>query len=104
MKAKKVAPSQYAPKPEQSSFKKFAHPGSVLKKKINPVVDQPSFREGSLGYKECPSKNTVGGSTAAKEVVMYTGDLVKGISLVHKSGFMPVFTDEQAVDFANMRR
>ena len=51
-----------------------------------------------------PSLSTSGGNTAARESMMYSGDRVKGISIVHKSCLQPVFTDEQAKDFAEMRR
>jgi hypothetical protein len=47
---------------------------------------------------------TPGGSTALKPIPKYTGDLMKGISIVHKSCLQPVFSDAEAVDFANMRR
>ena len=104
MKTKKPAPSQYAKKSEPEQYKKFARSGSVAKVKIDPVVNQTSMRQDSLDYKNLPSKITTGGSTSAKDSLVYTGTEVKGISLVHKSGFMPVFTDEQAKDFANMRR
>jgi hypothetical protein len=104
VKAKKASPDQYSPKPEPSGFKKFARPGSMLKNKSNPLVSTVTVRDGGLTFKSYPSRVTTGSSTALKENPVYTGGEVKGISLVHKSGFMPVFTDEQAVDFANMRR
>lgn len=44
------------------------------------------------------------GSTAAKPPKVYTGDKVLGISLMHKSGFQPVFSKQAAVDAAQMRR
>lgn len=44
------------------------------------------------------------GSTAPKERPVYTGNCMVGITLVHKSGFQPVFSKQAAVDAANMRR
>jgi predicted anti-sigma-YlaC factor YlaD len=44
------------------------------------------------------------GSTAAKPIKVYTGNNVLGITLVHKSGFQPVFSKQQAVEAAQMRR
>ena len=44
------------------------------------------------------------GSTAAKPIPQYTGDKMLGIGLRHKSGFEPVFSQEQAEDLAKMRR
>lgn len=52
-----------------------------------------------------PSKNT-GGGVATKPVhtLHYTGDKMKGIGTLHKSNAVPIFTDEEARDQANMRR
>ena len=104
MKKKKPSPNVYDQKIKVAKYDKFSQGGSVHKKKINPLIMTNSVREDSLTYKDLPSKVTPGFSTNKKDVIFYTGDKVKGISLVHKSGFMPVFTDEQAKDFANMRR
>jgi hypothetical protein len=104
VKHKKAAPDQYAPRLTTDATQKFARPGSVSKTVVNPVIDILNVREEGLEFKAFPSKVTTGGSTSKKETIFYTGNEVKGISLVHKSGFMPVFTDEQARDFANMRR
>lgn len=35
---------------------------------------------------------------------VYTGNNIKGIGTLHKSNAVPVFTDEEAVDLARMRR
>lgn len=50
------------------------------------------------------SKDDGVGIAAKKDVNMYTGENVLGISIVHKSCLQPVFSEEQAKDFANMRR
>lgn len=44
------------------------------------------------------------GSTAVKKKPVYTGNCMVGITLVHKSGFQPVFSKQAAIDAANMRR
>jgi hypothetical protein len=44
------------------------------------------------------------GVGAKAETKVYTGEQVIGISIVHKSCLQPVFSEEQAKDFANMRR
>ena len=44
---------------------------------------------------------TVGTRPADK---VYTGTAIKGIGTLHKSNAVPVFTDEEAVDIAHMRR
>jgi hypothetical protein len=51
-----------------------------------------------------PSKVTPGGSTALKESPKYTGDAILGISTLHKSNGVPVFSKEDAIDIAKMRR
>lgn len=104
MKVKKAAPSQYAPRAAGSQFSKFAKTMPKTKQRIDPLVTDVTVRENSLAYKQFPSRVTPGGSTSSKDNPIYTGSKVMGISLVHKSGFMPVFSDEQAIDFANMRR
>ena len=39
-----------------------------------------------------------------KEPMQYTGTLVKGIATMHKSNAVPVISQEEATDIANMRR
>ena len=51
-----------------------------------------------------PSRVTPGGSTAMKEIPVYTGTEMIGISIIHKSCLQPVFSREAAVDAASMRR
>ena len=43
-------------------------------------------------------------SGTAKETKTYTGDLVKGIALMHKSCLQPVISQEQMIESATMRR
>jgi hypothetical protein len=51
-----------------------------------------------------PSLNT-GAAVAAKvEPLRYTGTKIKGIGVMHKSNSVPIFSDEEAVDIAKMRR
>lgn len=44
------------------------------------------------------------GAVNVKAPIQYTGTKVKGIATMHKSNAVPVFTDEEAVDIARMRR
>ncbi len=46
---------------------------------------------------------TAGPCTKAPDKV-YTGDKIKGIGTMHKSNAVPIFSDEEAVDIAKMRR
>ena len=50
-----------------------------------------------------PSGDGIGTTYARKENV-YTGTLVKGLAVTHKSNIVPVMNQEQAIDIANMRR
>lgn len=70
---------------------------------ISPVVNTCFVRETP----RYSSLNTPGGSTGIpvnRDNIVYTGDKVKGISLMHKSCFQPVFSDQEAIDHAKMRR
>ena len=51
-----------------------------------------------------PSKDTGFYNTFKKADLYYTGDKMKGIGTLHKSNAVPIFTDEEAKDQANMRR
>jgi hypothetical protein len=51
-----------------------------------------------------PSLNSGYYDTFKKENKVYTGDKVKGIGTLHKSNAVPIFTDQEAKDQANMRR
>ena len=44
-----------------------------------------------------PSLETIHGK-------VYTGTAMKGIGTLHKSNAVPIFTDQEAIDQANMRR
>lgn len=52
-----------------------------------------------------PSKNSSDMSPATKpETKIYTGTKMKGIGTMHKSNSVPIFSDEEAVAIATMRR
>lgn len=50
-----------------------------------------------------PSGDGIGVNYSRKEKV-YTGTLIKGISVLHKSNAVPVINDEQILEIAKMRR
>jgi hypothetical protein len=64
----------------------------------------------SLGKPACretpkiPSLNSGYHDCSKKQSPVYTGTLVKGIATMHKSNAIPIFSDEQAVEVATMRR
>lgn len=47
---------------------------------------------------------TPGGSTALPVPKVYTGDKMLGVATMHKSNSVPVFSSEEAVEIAKMRR
>jgi len=59
--------------------------------------------EGRNTTAHLKSVNTGGNATLVPAKV-YTGTKVKGIATMHKSNAVPVFSDEEAVDIARMRR
>jgi len=51
-----------------------------------------------------PSLPFTGGVCVKKESPVYTGTSIKGIGTMHKSNAVPIFSDEQAIEIATMRR
>lgn len=51
-----------------------------------------------------PSLNSGHHDTSAKPVKVYTGTKMLGIGTMHKSNSVPIFSDEEAVAIATMRR
>jgi hypothetical protein len=66
----------------------------------SPVVTRPYVRDTG-SYR---SLDTGLGVATLKESPRYTGTMIKGIGTMHKSNAVPIFTDEQAVEIATMRR
>lgn len=69
-----------------------------------PPLSAPApFYRGS-DQPKIPSLPFTGGPCVKPEQKVYTGDKIKGIGTMHKSNAVPIFSDEQAVDIAKMRR
>ena len=52
-----------------------------------------------------PSRADTPGTVASRPAdKVYTGTAMKGIGVLHKSNSVPIFTDDEAVDIAHMRR
>ena len=51
-----------------------------------------------------PSLNTGFHDCSKKANPVYTGTAIKGIGTMHKSNAVPIFSDEQAIEIATMRR
>lgn len=80
---------------------KFARSGSPTGRIVEP--HRPAFQE--LPMTQRPrSLVTPGGSTEPTPTQIYTGNNLVGIAVMHKSNLVPVFSQEQAVDTAQMRR
>ena len=59
---------------------------------------------GRSTTKHIPSLNTGDAVAAAAPAKVYTGTKMKGIGTMHKSNSVPIFSDEEAVAIATMRR
>ncbi len=88
----------------EAMLKKYATKTVVPKK-------QQQLRDVySLGKPACretpkiPSLPFTGAPCFKKENPVYTGTAIKGIGTMHKSNAVPVFSDEQAIEIATMRR
>jgi hypothetical protein len=68
-----------------------------------PLVYKLSAPEGRMTTHHIPSVNTGGNATLAPAKV-YTGDQVLGVTVLHKSCLQPVFSKQDAIDAARMRR
>ena len=60
--------------------------------------------EGRNTTAHIQSRGDFTGNATLAPAKVYTGTKVKGIATMHKSNAVPVFSDEQAVDIAHMRR
>ena len=73
---------------------------ATMDSKYNPVVTS-SYKRSTDSY---PSLDTGLGVATRKENPVYTGTMIKGIGTMHKSNAVPIFSDEQAIEIATMRR
>jgi len=67
-----------------------------------PVLAPPPGRSMTT---HIPSLDTgVKGAVTSKQSQQYTGDKMLGVTILHKSCLQPVFSQQAAIDAANMRR
>jgi len=85
--------------------KKWGVDNTRLKKKAptESLAYSLSIPEGR-NTKNIPSLNSGLGVASKVESKVYTGDAVLGISTLHKSNAVPVFSKDEAHDIAKMRR
>jgi hypothetical protein len=73
----------------------------IVGRPLAPSLQYPPGREPQA----IPSLDTgVTGAVTVKATPQYTGTKIKGIGTMHKSNAVPIFSDEDAVDIARMRR
>ena len=86
---------------QKTNFSKKSMGKISFDPKAIPKLTIPAGRD----VKQYPSMVTPGGS-ATKPVKgnVYTGTAMKGIGTLHKSNAVPIFSNEEAIDQANMRR
>ncbi len=69
--------------------------------KSSPLLEKPAYRRE---VERIPSLPFTGGPCTKPEQKVYTGTKIKGIGTMHKSNAVPIFSDEEAIDIAKMRR
>lgn len=87
----------------ESLLKKYEPKKPVAKRKD----DGFSYSLGAPARRETPkipSLPFTGDPCIKKESQRYTGTAIKGIGTMHKSNAVPIFSDEQAIEIATMRR
>ena len=80
---------------------RFSATKAPVVKKSCPVPQYPPGREPQ-NYRSLDTGVT--GAVTIKAIPQYTGTKIKGIGTMHKSNAVPIFSDEDAVDIAHMRR
>jgi len=79
-------------------------PKSAIRKQFKKESLSPAMSTPRVTKNNIPSIVTPGGDCTKKDPVMYTGDKVLGIAVLHKSCLQPVFSTEEAIDISKMRR
>lgn len=69
----------------------------------NYVPPKPSHR-GSETVRPPSIDSGITGAVTVKQTQHYTGDRLLGITILHKSCLQPVFSQQEAIDAAKMRR
>jgi hypothetical protein len=88
---------------QQSMYAKLGvNSGVKISKSKKEYVPNYTHRSSTQEINSIQTNKPLSGT--AKEVHEYTGDLVKGIALMHKSCLQPVISQEQMIESATMRR
>ena len=75
-----------------------------MKRKFKIQSLSPQMSTPRATRTDIPSLYTPGGAGTLKEIPKYTGDQMIGISIIHKSCLQPIFSQQEAIDAATMRR
>lgn len=70
----------------------------------SPISKRPSKLMEAGRVNKQPSIDTGYTSTAPRTQMMYSGDKIIGVALMHKSSYAPVFDTKTAEEIAKMRR
>jgi hypothetical protein len=82
-------------------FSKTPPPPPKPRGVLNYALTPPPGRETP----HIPSRDTgITGAVNVKSTPQYTGTKIKGIGTMHKSNAVPIFSDDDAVAIAHMRR
>ncbi|NBP03799.1 MAG: hypothetical protein EBU90_27610 [Proteobacteria bacterium] len=84
--------------------KKLETKKAIMPRSLTRPISLPKIPPGRDTTSHIKSHDSGASVAAKKENPVYTGTKVIGVSIVHKSCLQPVFSDEQAKDFASMRR
>lgn len=84
---------------EQWLRKRGLHTEQLAARKTKPRVETESV----VNKREHKTSDTVGNGFA-KAPNVYTGNKLLGIATMHKSNMVPVFSKEDAIEIASMRR
>lgn len=82
---------------------RFGKPLPKKSKDVSPIQD-PIYKKKE---QHVPSMNTLGkmhSVTKVKQTNKYTGELITGIGVMHKSNLVPVINNDMAKDLSSMRR
>ena len=69
-----------------------------------PLTYKLSAPVGRTTSNHIPSRGDGVGAAVLAPAKVYTGTKIKGIGTMHKSNAVPIFSDDEAKDIANMRR
>ena len=72
--------------------------------KADPLVYTLTAPPGRSTSNHIASRNTGDGIAASKATQQYTGTKMLGIGVMHKSNSVPIFSDQEAIEIATMRR